>query len=67
MVTKPTTIDGAASTRKSHCQPRRPPTEDILSRSQPETGPPMTPESGIAVMNAATILARCLLVYQNVR
>ena len=35
--------------------------------SRPEIGPAMTPEKGVAAMKSATILARCLRVYQNVR
>ena len=39
----------------------------IRARIHPEIGPATIPETGIALMNAATILARCLLVNQKVR
>ena len=39
----------------------------MRARIHPEIGPAMIPETGMALMNAATILARCLLVNQNVR
>ena len=59
--------EGMPSIRNSHCHARSPPTPDIFAMIRPEMGPAMTPDKGFAHMKSATILARCLRVYQNVR
>ena len=54
----PSSREGMASIRNSHCQPRRPATPCIRSMMPPDSGPPRMPETGIAHMNSATMRAR---------
>ena len=56
---------GAPSTRKSHCQPARPPPES--DSSAPDTGEPIMPAARMAVMNAAIVRARSAAGNHRVR
>ena len=51
-------IAGIASIRNIHCQPAQPWAPDHEFMIQPDSGPPKTPDIGMAVMNMAMILPR---------
>ncbi len=53
----PISTTGSPSTMNSHCHPAMPATPSMPS-NQPDTGPPMTDDTGIATMNHAIIRVR---------
>ena len=54
----PISTAGIASIRNIHCQPAKPELPWNASMIQPDSGLPKMPETGIADMNTAMILAR---------
>ena len=56
--------DGMPSIRNIHCQPARPylPAKAVIA--QPDSGPPITPESATAVMKNVVVRPRRCAGYQ---
>ncbi len=66
-VRMPSTSDGSASSRKSHCQFDKPWTPLNACMIQPESGPPTTPATGMPIMKSAFMRPRRVPGYQYVR
>ncbi len=60
----PTSTDGMPSSRNIHCQPAQPLWPSNVCMIQPDSGPPITPDSATAVMNHVVVRPRRSAGYQ---
>ncbi|MNR38325.1 hypothetical protein D3C85_1564190 [compost metagenome] len=53
-------MEGMASMMNSHCQPASPEALPIFAMIQPDSGPPMTPDTAMADMKTVMIFPRIM-------